>query len=267
VEVRKWDICVRGDFEPIVPEPLFDLVQARLSERGGVPVRHVRDHPDFPLRRFVKCAKCSRPLTGSWSRGHSRLYAYYHCTTCGVRSSKTDLERVFRELLGKFQPRPEYLRLFNEIVLDVWKERQAESRRARVKLEHRLAELRQRLDGVDEAFLFRRVIDKRTYDRQRDRLKELMGLAEMELADARAEELDVEGLLAFAQQVLTNAARLWEQASLDQKQRLQGVLFPRGLTFDGSGFGTPVTWLAFSDLPSSGSAQDGLASLTGFEPV
>jgi hypothetical protein len=87
-----------------------------------------------------------------------------------------------------------------------------------------------------------------------------MLLAEVELGEATGEELDVEGLLAFAESVLTDAARLWEQASLDHKQRLQGVLFPKGLSFDGSGFGTSVTYLAFSELASLHDAQDGLAS-------
>ena len=45
------------------------------------------------------------------------------------------------------------------------------------------------------------------------------------------------------------------------------VVFPDGLTFDGSAFGTAVTCLAFAQLPTSASAEAGLASPTGFEPV
>jgi hypothetical protein len=35
------------------------------------------------------------------------------------------------------------------------------------------------------------------------------------------EELDVEGILAFAERVLPKASELWVHASLDQRQRLQ----------------------------------------------
>jgi hypothetical protein len=38
-----------------------------------------RNHPDFPLRGFVRCEACGRPLTGSWSKGRNGHYAYYHC--------------------------------------------------------------------------------------------------------------------------------------------------------------------------------------------
>jgi hypothetical protein len=70
----------------------------------------------------------------------------------------------------------------------------------------------------------------------------------MELAAAAEEQIDVEGVVSFAEHLLTNAARLWIELGLDQKQQLQQVLFPEGLRFDGEQFGTAVTCLAFKQL-------------------
>ena len=39
------------------------------------------------------------------------------------------------------------------------------------------------------------------------------------------DELDVEGILAFAERVLPRAADLWVQASLEQRQRFQQLSF------------------------------------------
>jgi hypothetical protein len=39
------------------------------------------------------------------------------------------------------------------------------------------------------------------------------------------DELDVEGILAFAERILPRASGLWVQASLDYKQRLQQLFF------------------------------------------
>jgi hypothetical protein len=56
------------------------------------------------------------------------------------------------------------------------------------------------------------------------------------------EELDVEGLLAFAERILPRASDLWVQASLDYKQRLQQLFLPEGIAFDGNRFNrTAVT--------------------------
>jgi hypothetical protein len=63
--------------------------------------------------------------------------------------------------------------------------------------------------------------------------------------------------------VLTNAARLWEQSSLERKQRLQRMFFPEGLVFDASGFRTAVTCLAFEALAAPDDPESYLASPTG----
>jgi hypothetical protein len=67
-------------------------------------------------------------------------------------------------------------------------------------------------------------------------------------------------VLAFAEHLVTNAARLWMELPLDQKQQLQQVLFPEGLRFDGEKFGTAVTCLAFKQLAESKGDESSLAS-------
>ena len=75
------------------------------------------------------------------------------------------------------------------------------------------------------------------------------------------------GVLGFAEHALGNARKLLAQAAVEQWVRLQAVLFPEGLTFDGARSRTAVTCLAFEQLPDSAEQKDGLASPTGFEPV
>ena len=43
----------------------------------------------------------------------------------------------------------------------------------------------------------------------------------------KIDEFDIEGTLSFAEHLVSNASRLWIQAGLDQRQRLQKVFFPR----------------------------------------
>jgi len=70
--------------------------------------------------------------------------------------------------------------------------------------------------------------------------------------------------LAFAEHVVTNAARLWIELDLVQKQRLQQTLFPEGLRFVGEKFGTAATCLAFKKFDGSGGSNSGMASPPGF---
>ena len=80
---------------------------------------------------------------------------------------------------------------------------------------------------------------KGTYDKQRDRLREEITVAELELYDVRTGAIDVETVLGFAEQLLSNAARLWFEGTLEQRRALQHAIFPEGLPFDGRNLEPP----------------------------
>ena len=84
--------------------------------------------------------------------------------------------------------------------------------------------------------------------------------------DSRLEELDAEGILAFAEQLLLNVARMWADASSDQKQRLQRVLFPAGVTYGAEGFGTTEASLVFEVLDALAAPESSETCPTGVEP-
>jgi hypothetical protein len=58
--------------------------------------------------------------------------------------------------------------------------------------------IQDKLDRLDEAFLFERSIDIETYDRHAETLREELTLARIDRHSGQLEELDVEGILAFA---------------------------------------------------------------------
>jgi hypothetical protein len=245
-------------------EGLFHRAQAALRGHSG-PAAHHLDSPEFPLRRFVICDRCDTPLTGSAPKGRRKTYPYYHCRKCrGVSMRREALHSRFVELLEQLKPRMEYLALFRAIVLDVWKGRVAEADAFRAGLEVKLADLRRREELLEDAFLYAKKIDAITYERQRDTMREQIALATIELEDARLDQIDVEGLLGFAEYILKNAARLWMEATAEQRPRLQRALFPEGLRLRDGRIGTAVTCMAFTQLEAIEGHDSGVASPTGF---
>ncbi len=128
IESPDYGVSTRGDFEPIVDEATFYRAQAVLDGRVVVSGPRQRNRPDFPLRGFVRCEACGRPLTGSWSKGRNGRYAYYHCQRqCrAVNVSKAVLEGAFVDELALLQPTPGYMRLVKDRILHVWEQRRAE---------------------------------------------------------------------------------------------------------------------------------------------
>ena len=157
------------------------------------------------------------------------------------------------------------MRVVKEFVLKAWQERKAEVTREGADSDRRAKAIQQKLDRLDESFLFAQSIDISTYERQRDKLRQELTLTQIDQHSVAVEKVDVEGILAFAERVLPRASDLWVQASLNQRQRLQQLFFPEGIAFDGKQFvRTEVTANAFRYLTAVGSSQNNLASPTGY---
>ena len=267
VHVPKWGVSRPGDFEGIVGEAVFRRVQQRLVP-GTKSTRHVRDRDDFPLRRFLTCVRCQRAISGSWSKGRNGRYAYYHCPKCrGVRCRRETTEAAFLAHLEALKPAGAYLRLFRAVVVDVWRAEQDKARDLRKLRTARVAELQERLERLEEAFIYARSISQTVYQKQRDRVQQELTDAELHLDEARAQQWDVEGIVAFAEHLIANLAALWLDANLQQRQAIQRSIFPEGLPFDGHRFGTALTSLLFNGLQAVSSEKNDMASPTGFEPV
>lgn len=274
ISVPVWGIDNKGNFEPIISRELFDTAQFVLKGKGrSHPNRSA--NPDFPLRVFVRCAACGKPITGSWTRKHNRArgtkkgYAYYRCRNSHCKAFNVPEEQLHREfvaLLERLQPNPEWLKLFRAVVVDVWKQKQGDAAATTSALEQKLASLKEKKKRLLDAMLEGR-LKQADFDEANDLNNEEIAVLEMDAHEARLVELDVEALLGYAEHVLTRAARLWFDSSLEVRQRLQTVLFPEGLAYSStSGFGTAPTSSMFSLLNGLTDQKGSLVDLGGFEP-
>jgi hypothetical protein len=76
-----------------------------------------------------------------------------------VNVTKAKLEGLFADELALLQPTPLYMRLLKESVLQIWKARKAAVREELDRAERAAKAIQDKLDRLDEAFLFERSID------------------------------------------------------------------------------------------------------------
>ncbi len=269
IVIPSWSVRERGGFAPLVSEELFGRVQDILDGKRLSVTAHQRNNPDFPLRVFVSCGACGTPLTGSWSKGRKSRYPYYHCRNSHCRAvnvRRESLEREFAALLERLAPERQYMRLFKEIVRQVWKQKVAASESVLRAAKGKLAELENRKNRLVD-FLLEGRLDQQTYDEQTLRLRAEIEVAEQELREADVEHIDVEAVLAFAEKLVERPRQLWLESTLEQKQRLQRAFFPDGVKYTKDGFGTAVSNSFFSVLRDLSEQKATLASPAGFEPA
>ena len=247
LNVEKWELQAKGNYPPLISIELFQQVQDVLAGRRVSITARQRNNPDFPLRNFVLCGHCQKPLTASWSKGKMGVkYAYYRCQNkecpTPTNARRTDLEDGFVTFIRQQQPNSAYLKLFHKVVLDVWENKQADSAALVQKFDRQVNELKERRKKLNDAFVFQQAINREDYEQMRDALQGEMAEAELRLSEARANEVEVEKVLDFAENLLLNTAGVWERrCSLEQKQRLQQVLFPAGVEYSDGVYRTQET--------------------------
>ncbi|OLC74492.1 MAG: hypothetical protein AUH72_21695 [Acidobacteria bacterium 13_1_40CM_4_65_8] len=79
--------------------------------------------------------------------------------------TKGKLEGLFTDELERLQPTPGYMRLVKDLVLRAWHERKAVVGRDAADAERNAKTIQQKLDRLDEAFVYAKAIDLDTYER------------------------------------------------------------------------------------------------------
>jgi site-specific DNA recombinase len=267
MEVRRWSVRQKGDFDPIISEEIYNRVNPRKSVGTKIPRAHQKDNADFPLRRFITCTRCGKKISGSWSTSRrAKKYPYYSCPRCkGTGIRKEELERRFQGLLSLYKPKPGAVRLFLEVVRDLYGELRADSAKTAAALSERVAALKNRQNVLVDA-LIEGKISQDVYQGQEARRVREVEEAERELAQCAGSPEDVEKIIRFADKFFSGLDQTWPGLDLRQKQVFQSAIFPAGLTFDGKELRTPEIPLIFNVIAHAKRGKSSMASPGGFEP-
>ena len=241
-----------GRHLPMVNRATYNLVQQIISRRNrSLPHQAIR--PEFPLRAFVRCANCECPLTGSFSRGRSRLYPYYHCVrrNCDNRGNYP-LADVHREFAGFLATRSAdrhaiaHLREHVQTVAESWEgthrallERQeVDAKRAREQLGQLIRMKMEQLISDDEFRAQRLLLS--------DRLTESGGNPGSE---AKPESVlnDLDTICA----PLMHLDQAWENVPTDFKRRFQQIAIPAGYVYGRVGTAQEGRLLSFIESPDA----------------
>jgi hypothetical protein len=100
-------------------------------------------------------------------------------------------------------------------------------------------------------------IDEEQYRARAGKIETQLALAKIDERATESESLDLEAVLKFAGRLLGDPAEMWRLGSLAQRQRLQRLLFPEGVTWRDGRVETVVTckvveYLRAMDAPGEG---------------
>jgi hypothetical protein len=155
VEAPIWDISLRkGQHEgPISFETHQRIQDNSLEGRKRAPAARKDFNEDFPLRGFVLCDWCGKPMTGAWSKGCRRHYAYSRCETRGCEAKSmsvpsAEMEGGFAEIMKSLQPARNLFELAKAMMRDAWDMRLAEAHDAKAAILQRIGEVERQIESL-----------------------------------------------------------------------------------------------------------------------
>jgi len=164
LEAPKWGIEFhKAQHEALISLESYQKVQARLKAGAIAPARK-NISADFPLRNYVLCGDCEKPLTANWSKSKTgKKHPYYLCFTKQCRSYRKSIRRAqieddFEKVLLAMQPSEDLFKLTKAMIKNAWQQRlgQLSEVNARLKLdltkiEKQSSQLLERIVEADNA--------------------------------------------------------------------------------------------------------------------
>ncbi|MGE0077654.1 MAG: recombinase family protein [Bacteroidales bacterium] len=231
-------ICIKGNWEPLISEELFWKVQSMLNKNHhGYTV--VKESEERPLSGFIYCSKCGKKLTGYHNK--KKNLHYYKCQTCKSVSMNASTPKrypnhigannLFVEVLALLNLEPKYEKLFELQLKKIFNCFEDSEKQEIAIFRKQLAELEKKKNSLEERYAFGN-IEKEIYDKYRTKIEEeildLRTKYEIPQIDTSNFRVGLNKALSFIQ----NISKYWLSTSVLNKERIQKLLFPQGLTLD-----------------------------------
>lgn len=273
IKYEKWDIKLfKGQHEGIISLETYQNIQRKLHKKQNAPLR--KDNSlDFPLRGFVLCSKCHKPMTAAWHTGRNKKYPHYFCRqpNCCLKNKnilKYRIETDFESLINEVSPNSDTLNLAKGIFLDIWKHKEQveadNQKQIDIKirqLEKRKQKLLDRVVKADHSDLIK------IYEREITKIEEeKKSLNTNYLTKVYSDENFGTGYkIIFS--VLKNPIRMWQSENYKDKRLLLEMFFDDKIKYDlETGFGTADLALLPRLLSTKTDDKNGFVEMLGVEP-
>ena len=147
IEVPGWNVSLRkARHDGLISFETFNRI-AKAPARADISA-------DFPLRGFVLCGDCGKPLTACWSTSKTgRKHPYYLCPTKGCASYRKSvrrgtLEGAFEDVVRSLRPTQQLFELARSMFDSAWSQRSAQAHARRQELTREAAQVDRQITGL-----------------------------------------------------------------------------------------------------------------------
>lgn len=270
IEVPKWDIPLRkGHHHGLITLERYQKIQDRLKGGAKTPAR--KDiSADFPLRGFIVCGDCERPLTACWSTSKTgKRHPYYMCfnRVCdSYRKSipRQKIEGEFEALLHDLTPTRKLFDMVTAMFKSGWEKRRTQTEALKEAMKTEIIKVDRQIEQLVD-----RIVDSASataitaYETRIAKLEREKLIATEKLSRGPGSQRAFGEMFELALAFLANPWKLWSSERLDDKRTVLKLTFADRLPYHREkGFRTPKTTIPFKALAGLDMAKCEMARRT-----
>ncbi len=223
---------VQGLHEPIVSDELFNKVQSLLNGKVNQRKLYEKLNDETPLRALITCSKCGGKLTSSASKGRSRYYNYYHCRNgCTERIPADVAHEALLEYFDEVAVKPEIEKLYLEVMKTIFQANESSREQDINKLRENIGSAEKKLASLEEKYVLNE-IERDSYAFMKPRFKDEIVKLREKLAELDGKETNYMRYLSSGVNLIQNLRAYYEAASVPNKQKLVGSIFPENFSIE-----------------------------------
>lgn len=236
IRIKAWDNepeqLVNGIHDPLISEDVFYCC-GQLLRGKRKPYQGKTNSNELPLKGFLICQHCGKPMTGSASKGNGGLYHYYHCQRkYGCKNSYKALEanNEFVKYLASFNINKEVYGLYEAILEDVFKVDDYAKEKQKKDLETEIDNVDKKLHSLHEKFIDD-LIEATDYKELKNGLSNRKNDLIIKHATITKMDSDFKRYLSFSFSLLRDLPKYYEAAPTPIKGKIIGSIFPEKLIY------------------------------------
>jgi len=270
---ENWGLnLVPAKHEPLISYETFLAIQKRGAVTAYAPTRKDLNE-DFPLRGFVTCGHCDKPMTSCWSKGRSAKYPYYLCDTkdCvdyrkSIRREK--IEGDFETLLGELVPSANLFAMAFDMFRDIWNARLESSEEEKCSMQRQLSQMDRK-----STLLLDKLIDTNSatvitaYENKLREMEEQKTFLTEKISKCGQPLAPFDQIYRTAFDFLANPSKLWASERYEDKRAVLKLVFAQHLPYTrNEGYRTAKTSLPFKALEGLHLGKFEMVPPHGLEP-
>lgn len=233
--IHKFGEHHKGKFEPIISEELFTRVQQVMKNRKPSLIYKL-ENPDFPLRRFVTHPQNIK-LTGAWSKGRKKQYAYYRYPGTKLYWTKDNLEKIFKSFIDQFSFDDSLLKNLKDQISKRFSNQSEDKEKYLKAILVKKGQLKEKQKILLQKNLKGIISDSMLKEQLADIDEEIWNIDKI-LFQTEENKTDIINILAYVSEFLKEPSTTWQKMPLHIKLPFQWFVFPDGVIFDGNEFRT-----------------------------